>query len=251
MHAFYTIIQKEWAEFRSAFFSRLNLYGGYLSVIVFMVICCVYVPFQQAEAWKDSPTLPFLLTVVVPFCVVGTMAPSAFVQERQRQTLEPLLASPASDASIFLGKALVPALIGWFSTLNCALATLILLNRNILHSGLILYPLPYAFTLIGFSLLISCLISVIGAAASLRAYTYIQAQGRLTAIVFGPMSTAAILLGPLLPISWKTAFHQIIYAIGYPTYIWIFAILLIVVILGIIAYGLHSFHRTDLLSPDA
>src|SRR5512138_3337113 len=104
MHAFYTIIQKEWAEFKSAFFSRLNLYGGYLSVIVFIAICCVYVPFQQAESWKDSPTLPFILAVVVPFCVVGTMIPSVFVQELQRHTLEPLLTCPASDASILLGK---------------------------------------------------------------------------------------------------------------------------------------------------
>jgi hypothetical protein len=127
----------------------------------------------------------------------------------------------------------------------------VLLNHNILQSGLILFPIPLLICLIGFSFLISCLISVIGAAASLRAHTYIQAQGRLTAIVFGPIFAAAILLGPLSPISWKAAFHNIIYAIGYPTYVWIFAILLILVILGIIAYELHSFRRTDLVSQDA
>ncbi len=248
MKSLFTIIHKEWVEFKAAFFTRLNLYSGYLSVFILMVICGIYMPFIRGLDWNGSTSMVFTYILVVPFCVVGTIIPASFIQEREMHTLEMLLATPAPDAAILLGKISMPTLYGWISALVCAAANLLVVNFFIPHNGLLLFPLNITICLILFSFLLSFTIAAIGALSSLHSRSYIQAQGKLTAIVFGPMFTSAFLLGPLSPLSWKTALSQILGVIGYPNYLFIYAILLILLNLLIVIIGLNKFNRKQVLS---
>ncbi|HEY7067698.1 MAG TPA: ABC transporter permease subunit [Chloroflexota bacterium] len=92
---------------------------------------------------------------VTPVALTSTIAADSFVGEKERNTLEPLLATPISDAQLFaakLGTAVVPAIFGtWVGmALFAALATLgpgyyfpkyVLADPDWLFSALVIVPL--------------------------------------------------------------------------------------------------------------
>lgn len=82
---------------------------------------------------------PILL--MVPFMTPTFIAADSFAGERERKTIEPLLATPLSDMELFLGKVLtafVPSII--VSFLTYTVATIILGVTSIRAFGFIVFP---------------------------------------------------------------------------------------------------------------
>jgi ABC-2 type transport system permease protein len=184
----WTVVWKEWREFRD---QLLSLRRGGLSALILALILGVVAPVQLGVEWVQSKLIvgywPFLAATMVSSLIADSVA-----GERERHTLETLLASRLSDSAILIGKIVAAVLYG----LGFAVANLLigLVAVNIAHgeNGLILFGAQrFAITIV-LTILASLLMAGIGVFISLRASTVKQAQQ-----AFG-IAIIVITMGPLL-----------------------------------------------------
>src|SRR5262249_53327364 len=73
---------------------------------------------QEATIRQLLKALDIPLFWIIPVALTSTVAADSFVGEKERDTLEPLLAAPVSNAQLFVAKlaaAVIPAVLGtWF-----------------------------------------------------------------------------------------------------------------------------------------
>jgi ABC-2 type transport system permease protein len=155
----------------------------------------------------------------LPFMMVGTTMADSFAGERERHTLETLLASRLSDRAILFGKILAGILYGAAITFLCMLVSLVTVNLVDGQGGLLLYPIPIALGLVILVLLVSTLASVLGVLVSLRAASVRQALQTFTianAVLLIPVLVISLLhpalLATITPFILKTSFISL--AIG-------------------------------------
>jgi hypothetical protein len=106
------ILSIVWKEFRELLIQKPNLRGGWFGLLVFIGVFGVMLPLQSGQAWVESP-IGILYWIWVPFMMVSTMIADSFAGERERHTLETLLASRLTDTSILLGKIFAALTYGW------------------------------------------------------------------------------------------------------------------------------------------
>ena len=172
--------------------SRTNLF----SLIILLSVFGILLPWQAGKEWVQS-LFSMLPCVWLPFMMVGTTMVDSFAGERERHTLETLLASRLSDRAILFGKILAGILYGLLITFLCMLVSLVTVNLVDGQGGLLLFPIPIALGLGIVVLLVSTLASGLGVLVSLRAASVRQAQQTFTiayAVLLIP-----ILVFPLLP----------------------------------------------------
>jgi len=184
----YTVVWKEWREFRD---QLLSLRRGGLSALILALILGVVAPVQLGPEWVHSKIIvaywPFLAATMVSSLIADSVA-----GERERHTLETLLASRLPDSSILIGKIIAAVLYG----LGFAVANLVigLAAVNIAHSGSgpILFTAQRLTATLALTTLASLLMAGIGVFISLRASTVKQAQQ-----TFG-IAIIVLTMGPLL-----------------------------------------------------
>lgn len=179
-HDIFTVMWKEWKEllqFQGS--SRSGLIGLLIMVVIFGIV----MPIQWGTMWvKTGASLT--LWLVIPMMLAATIVADTFAGERERHTLETLLASRLSDRAILLGKFSAAVIFEWVITQLVFLVALV--PTNILHGrgGLVLYPAAVGFSGMLLSLLIAILVSMIGIMISLRSGTVKQAQQKLGVSIF-------------------------------------------------------------------
>jgi len=183
-----TVAWKEWLEFRD---QLLRLKRGGLSALIVLLMLGIVTPLQMGPLWLTSP-LMLAYWPLLSSGMVSTLIADAFAGERERHTLETLLASRLSDTSILLGKVLAAILYGLIFTLANIVVGVITLS--IAHWGEGLQgPSP---SHIGYMLLLVTLacstLAGIGVFISLRAATVRQAQQTLGIIMM------VLFIGPVL-----------------------------------------------------
>jgi ABC-2 type transport system permease protein len=184
----WTVVWKEWREFRD---QLLSLRRGGLSALILALILGIVAPVQLGPEWVHSKLIigywPFLAATMVSSLIADSVA-----GERERHTLETLLASRLSDSAILIGKIIAAVLYGvGFAVANLVIG---LVAVNVAHrvEGLILFePQRLAVTMI-LTILASLLMAGIGVFISLRASTVKQAQQ-----AFG-IAIIVLTMGPLL-----------------------------------------------------
>ena len=95
-----TVAWKEWRELLQLGGSHR---GGRFSLVILVLVFGVFLPFQSGAEWVESPATVFYWGWVPLMLVSGAVADS-FAGERERHTLETLLASRLPDRAILLGK---------------------------------------------------------------------------------------------------------------------------------------------------
>jgi len=196
-----------WKELKELLLQRGTTRRGVLaSIIVPLVMLGIFIPLQEGARWVQSPMTP-LVWIVVPVFLVATMICDSFAGERDRRTLETLLASRLSDQSILFGKIAAYVMYGWGLTLLGLTLGLITVNVTAWHGELLLFPLrSIAFTL-AMSLLGAAFAGSGGVLISLRAATARQAQQTMSWVFMGLMFAGGI-IGSKLPATWKVAAAQ-------------------------------------------
>ena len=198
------IIHKEWVGAKSTLFSCSNWLSGLWPMLLFCAAIGVYEPLKIGPDWLQSPIMLLSISVLVPFVVIGSISPYAFVGERLHGTLEPLLATPVSDSALLFGKIATAVFFGW----GAALASLLLgagsLNVFLAQGRFLFYSPGILLYTILLSLLFSMLVATLGTAASLYAKTFLDAQRNLVLLLLLPLLLPAFCLGPLMPDAWKT-----------------------------------------------
>ncbi|MHB9030261.1 MAG: ABC transporter permease subunit [Candidatus Latescibacterota bacterium] len=171
-----TMLWKEWLEYMHM---RGSGKGTFFSMVIPLLILGIFLPLQFGRAWIESPAslvawawLPLLLTTMV---IADSIA-----GERERHTLETLLASRLSDRAILFGKLLASMLYALALTLLIILAGLVTVNIAQGDEGFIFFTAPMLLAGFFSSILGTAFMSSIGILVSLRAATVRQAQQTLS-----------------------------------------------------------------------
>ncbi len=185
-----------WKEYKEMFYQRLNLRGGWTGLLIFVAVFGILLPAQTGAEWVTSP-LNLIYWAWVPFLMVSSVVADSFAGERERHTLETLLASRLSDRAILFGKLLASITYGWGLTLASVLLGLITVNLLHGHGRLLFFPAWLSLGILSISFLISSFAACLGVLISLRASTVRQAQQTLS--LAGLIPLVPLFLLPLLP----------------------------------------------------
>lgn len=214
------------------------------SLVILIVIFGIVFPLQNGRSWVSSP-INVMIWGWMPFLWVSGIVADLFAGERERHTLEPLLATRLSDQSILFGKLLAAMGYGFILTWIIMLASLITINLSYGRNGLVLYPLNTTLAALVFSILISGLSSCIGVLVSLRAGSVRQAQQVMSAgmlVLFLPF-----MLIQFIPRQWLRMIDQIITSTS-PVQIALLIVAVLVVVEAIlILIALRLFQRSKLI----
>lgn len=200
----FTLMWKEWRELLR---QRHDMRGGILRIATIVGVFGVLLPLQTGSAWVESPKL-MALWVWVPLFLVTTVVADSFAGERERRTLETLLASRLSDRAILFGKICAAISYGVGLTLISILTGLVTINLASKTSGLILFSLTGFANILGFSLLGGGLAACAGVLVSLRAASVRQAQQTMSIaiiiLIFVPVYGVQA-----MPEEWKATFAKL------------------------------------------
>lgn len=194
------VVWKEMLTFSRQHGSRSKLL---LTLLTPVAVLGVYLPMQSGgrltgvggEGWLNGPLSASTLAVAV--VIVSLIIPDAFAGERERHTLETLLASPLSDRSLLLGKIGFAAVAAWLTTVAVLLIALVAVNLRHGQGEILLYAPVVIVTDVVLSLLLSVGVAAVGTVVSLRSPTAQVAQQSLMALGLLPLLVIGM-IPPLL-----------------------------------------------------
>jgi ABC-2 type transport system permease protein len=174
-----TIIWKEWKE---VLLQRGSTRGGIFGILIILGLLGVFMPLQSGPEWLNNPLLVLIWSWLPIFLAINIVA-DAFAGERERHTLETLLASRLSDRAILLGKIGAAVMYAWGIAVSGMLLGAITINIANPQNGLLFYQ-GYTFPAgVVLSLLASTLVASLGLMVSLSAPTARAAYQRLSIII--------------------------------------------------------------------
>jgi ABC-2 type transport system permease protein len=232
-----TVAWKEWRE--------LLQLGGSVRLVILLGVFGVFLPLQAGAAWVESPATVFYWGWV-PLMLVGGAVADSFAGERERHTLETLLASRLPDAAILMGKVLAAVSYGWGLVLMMLVLSLVTVNLSARTDSWLLFPWRFAVGAPLLALLGACLAATGGVLVSLRAPTVRQAAQTLNVgillLIFIPT------LGlQALPDSWKAQAGAWVMAIGVDGLLVVSVAVLALLDLTLLAAAFARFRRSRLV----
>lgn len=233
-----------WKEWRELLFQRGSLRGILLSLLPSVLIFGIFLPAQVGRVWVESPASIILWGWLAMLPVTAIIA-DAFAGERERHTLETLLASPLSARAILFGKVGAAVSYAWVLTFIMLLVGMITVNV-VDGKELLLYPLEIAVAGAILGLLTATLSASIGVLVSLRAATVKQAAQQL---VFASIALTWLpLFGlSLLPIGVQENLVELAKT-GSTTAIFLVTVLVLIALdLGLLILAMARFKRSRLI----
>jgi ABC-2 type transport system permease protein len=238
-----TMMWKEWKE-------MLLQHGGIRSGILPMVIVPlgllgVLLPWQMGRAWVESP-LALVVWAWMPLMLMASLIADSFAGERERHTLETLLASRLPDRAILFGKVCAVVSYGWGLTMLGV--SMGLLTVNLVHGRgeLLLYSWKFILGIIALSWLGAWLAAGAGVLVSLRAATVRQAQQVLMLaimlLLFVPVYGVQ-----LLPAEWRAQIARTLAAGGAARLVLVIIVALTVVDMSLVVAATARFRRARLI----
>jgi len=185
-----------WKELRESILQYGSVKKWILNMSLIVVTIGVFLPLQFGTMLVES--IVILLWVWMPMFLVLNIISDSIAGERERHTLETLLASRLSDEAILLGKMVVPIFQAWVMVQISALFALITINITANEGRLIIYPLPVVIGIIIIPVMVGLLLAEIGVLASVHATTVRQAYQRMI-IPFLAMFIIPSILMSILP----------------------------------------------------
>lgn len=241
----WTMVGKEWKEMLGR---RGGWRAGLLPMLVFPVLLMgIVIPAQAGLEWVKwigMVSVGFWLPQLLVLSVVA----DSFAGERERHTLETLLATRLSDQSILLGKLAAAVSYACVSSLISAVVSLITVNSLELAAGrpLVCFSAEMIVAMGVFAVLTSGLAAGLGILVSLRSPTVRQAQQTLSMATLFITIGLSILVGAT-PQSWIQAIAHGIQAAG-PILVALVSVgLLILLDLGLVLIALARFRRAQLI----
>ena len=231
------ILTMMWKEAKDVFFQ-----GGWRSLLrplLVIGIIGVYLPLQLGAQWMSLMSIGMLLLLWIPFFMIITFIGDVIAGERERHTLETLLASRMPDRAILLGKVVTSVLYAWGMSVISLLLGLVLVNLFRTQGKWMFYPLDLFIDALALSLLVSILGASAGVLISLRVATVRQAQQILS------VGTIVFVFGMVFAVQAVPA--NIISSLTYGQFLLI--VMAVIAVLDAILLGLSlvSFRRSRLI----
>jgi ABC-2 type transport system permease protein len=172
----FAIVRKEWKEI---FVRRGSARGGLLNLVVILGLIGVLMPLQTGAEWLNSPIHLLVWSWLPIFMALGIVT-DAIAGERERHTLETLLASRLSDRAILFGKIGAAVSYAWGIAVASMLIAAVTVNVAHPGEGLRFYPPDIFAAAVAVSGLAALLFSTLGVLVSIRAETARQAYQRMS-----------------------------------------------------------------------
>jgi ABC-2 type transport system permease protein len=184
-----------WKELRELLRQRESLRSTALSFFIPVLFWGILLPAQSGLRWVESPAT-IAGWAMIALLLVTLVVAEAFAGERERHTLETLLATRLSDQAILFGKIAASVIYGWGTAI--AIMVLGLLTVNVLNGdGFHMYSPVVGIGALLVALLTALFASAGGCLVSLRAATVRQAQQTMGLATF--VFVVPLLILPLLP----------------------------------------------------
>jgi ABC-2 type transport system permease protein len=222
---------------------------AFLIQIIILAGVFGFFPLSQKDLWMES-TMPAVFFAMIPLFSASGVIADSFAGERERKTLETLLATRLPDRAIFLGKVISALIYAWAFTVLSMTTSLIGINLVKETDGIYLYPSSvFLYGLLG-SILTGLLIAGVGVFISLRASSVREAQQMLVVpmwLLFMAIGFGLPALTRALPentrqnlLRWLTMVDPRVFGIG---------LLLILIIADtlLLVLGIRRFQRTRLI----
>ena len=179
------ILTVMWKERNAPFVQRRSRLQLIMTLLV-PIGLSVWMPWEAGPAWVEDYLPSMIVAFALPLLLVGIMIPDSFAGERERKTLETLLASRLPDRAILFGKLAVAIVYGWGVAIVALVIGLVVVNVAHWAGEISLYA-PRVF-LAGLCLgfLISTLTASAGVLISLRSRSVQEAQQLLMMILLLP-----------------------------------------------------------------
>lgn len=155
-----------------------------------------------------QPEVMLVMGAMVPALFTLPIVADAFAGERERHTLETLLATRLPDRAILFGK--LAAIVAYAWALTVIAFAIGIVSINVAHAEVrpVFFP-PLALAgALAESILVAVLMTGIGLHISLGSATVRQAQQRLSLVLLVPLALPA--LARVLPAPWKAAIGDLL-----------------------------------------
>lgn len=167
-----------WKEWRDSLFPGGKVLS--LRLLLFMALLGVVWPLIDRQGWLDLSAPMVLLNVLFPYFYLLNYIGDAFAGERERHTLETLLASRIPDQAILIGKVIANVGYIWGLTIITSLLSMVVVNLAGGQGPWAFYtPFDHWVGVLIFSLLACLLAASGGILVSLHSSTVRQAQQTL------------------------------------------------------------------------
>ena len=235
------ILSVVWKERKSQFRvrgSRLR----FLMMLFSPLLLGTIFPITWGPEWLvELP--PLAVATITSVILVAVMVPESIAGERERHTLETLLASRLPDRAILLGKLLVPVAVGVGAALLANLCSLIVVNVAHWQGEIRFFSPPIALGSLALSFLMALLTAGAGVFVSLRVATAQEAAQILTfAIIIPPV------LLQLVPLLFREQMQQFIDKVNGPDLLLIVLTVLVVLDLAVLLAAVARFQRSRLIA---
>lgn len=167
----------------------------FLVILLAPFLLAVIFPLKHGAAWVQDLDSVFI-AVFFPIILVSITIPDSFAGERERNTLETLLASRLPDRAILFGKVAISVALAWGATLASIVVGLVIVNVAHWEGHLLLLTPTLFLADVIVSFLLATLAAGAGVLISLRSQTVQEAMQTLTAVVLLP----PMLLGMLITV---------------------------------------------------
>lgn len=164
--------------------NRGRFLGGTTYLLLVLVIMGVFMPLQTGVQWFTDLLAPLVWTWF-PVLLVISVVTDSFAGERERNTLETLLASCLSDKAILFGKISAAVVYGYTISLMSNLLAVATLNIAHPDAPVHFYSAQVGLALLLVPLLLCLLMASLGVLVSLHAPTARAAYQRLSLPMIG------------------------------------------------------------------
>lgn len=240
---FATVLWKEWKEI---VLERSAGGAGSYRPLILIVVLGIFIPFQMGPERFFSAT-GLLAPTFISAIVITTVIADSFAGERERHTLETLLASRLSDRAILFGKIAASIAFGWVMSISCILAGTITVNVVNWHGQIFMFhdAASWLILLLGPPLM-GGVVATAGVLVSLHAATVRHAQQTLG------VGFAVVFLGTVfginsLPAEWKAWFARILFTWSEAELVLLAAGVLLAIDLALLFAGMTRFQRAKLV----
>jgi ABC-2 type transport system permease protein len=227
-----------WKESKDLLFQ--GGWRAWIRPVLLVGILGVYLPLQFGLGWLELSPIEMYVILWIPFSVIISFIGDAIAGERERHTLETLLASRISDRAILLGKVIVTVGYAWGMALVSLLLGLVLVNLLSGHGSWAFYhPLDVFLEALALSLLSSVLGASAGVLISLRSATVRQAQQILS------VGTLVLIFGGIFALRALPA--SFVSSLSYSQFLLLVIAVLAVLDAILLGWSLVSFQRSRLI----
>jgi len=235
-----------WKESKGLFKQGKSRSKSILVLLTPVFMFGIILPIQFREEWLDMGW-SLAIALFTPLILIAPTICESFAGERERHTLETLLASRLPDRAILFGKMIVSIAYGWGMTVFLLLMSLVIVNVLMWAGKFQFYQVNIFLADIGLSLLFSGLMVTLGILISLRSATVQSAQQvlmmALVIPIFG-LQAIVFLLPTFLPME---NIREFLGRFDYDQILLIFLGVLLLADIGLLLAAMSRFKRSRLI----